>query len=422
MRALLAGLLFAVLVGVAITSAHAQGQQTVPLPESIDRRGTHDVTAEMNSFFAQVPDGSTVVFPSGGRYRVEGTLLFEDRRNLTFDGNGSEVFAATEGEKRRLHFEFVRGADITIRDLRVKGGNPQAGLAKEAYDREREFQHGFSFRGTEGVLLERVTVTDVYGDFVYLGYDVRGNGEWTTDVVVRHSTFERNGRQGMTITGAEEVVIEGNRFTDVRHNVIDIEANDEKGGGQSVRIEGNEARNWRFYFLTIGGQGTVNEVSALNNQLSGRFLGVLVKPARLGLSTPRSGLVIANNTSDTPARRSPIDITGLQGGRIEGNVQPFEEGVPAIRLVNSCDVAVGGNTFPGAKSEVERVGECGMAVDDPAGSDDGDDADVGDGASSGVELSGGEMVALGGVVVLLLVALGAFVVRDRRTSRRSSSP
>lgn len=388
------------------------------MPPGIDSSGTADVTAELSSFLADVPDGSTVVFPAGGRYRVDGTLLFEDRRNLTLEGSGSEIFTAIEGGKHRRHFEFVRGADITVRNLTVKGGNPRGGLAKEAYDREREFQHGFSFRGTVGVLLERVTVTDVFGDFVYLGYDVRGTGDWTRDVVVRESTFERNGRQGMTITGAEGVVIERNRFVDVRHNVIDIEANDKDGGGRHVRIEGNTAQNWRFYFLTVGGQGTVNDVSAVGNELSGHILGVLVKPARPGLSTPRTDLVIADNTSDTPSKRTAMDITGVQGGRIQGNVQDFEGAgsVPAIQLVETCDMTVDGNTFTGAAQEVERVGECGVATESRNPSAAGDR--VPDSADGDVELSRRELAALTGGGALLLAVLAALVLRGRRDSRR----
>lgn len=122
---------------------------------------------------------------------------------LTLMGHGATIFATTDGRavppplgskrwpRTRRHLLFLWGEGIVIRDLTVKGAHPAGGMADLAYVKELEAQHGFEFRGTRGVELDRVTVTDVYGDFVCLG----GYGStWTRDVHIHDSRFERNGR------------------------------------------------------------------------------------------------------------------------------------------------------------------------------------------------------------------------------------
>ncbi len=351
-RVALAAILAAVLLP-AVASA-----DSVTVPPSIDSTGTDDVTAKLNAFIDSVPDRSTITFPADGRYRVEGTLYLTHRHGLTFEGNRSVIFATERGTGDRRHIEAVGGSQLTFRLLQIKGANPKGGTAKEAYVPELEHQHGFSFRGTAGVLLDRVVVSDVYGDFFYLGYD-RATLAWARDVTVQDSYFARNGRQGATITGADNVSILRNRFHDVRMNVIDLEPNDEKGGATNVLVKRNTARNFRYWFMPVGGQGDINNVTVADNRAQEHFFSVLIKPRREDVSTVRHSFVFTGNTGETLANRSVFDITGLHSGRISGNYQEFGQAVPAVSLVDSCpEVVVQGNAFPGASTEVWRAGTC----------------------------------------------------------------
>lgn len=47
---------------------------TLKVPISIDATGESDVTAELCAFFASLPDGSTVQFPSMSKYRLDGSV------------------------------------------------------------------------------------------------------------------------------------------------------------------------------------------------------------------------------------------------------------------------------------------------------------------------------------------------------------
>ena len=65
------------------------GAATVDVPAAIDPTGREDVTTELNTLFAGLAPGTTLSFPAGARYRVEGVLLVLNRRDVTIDGNGA---------------------------------------------------------------------------------------------------------------------------------------------------------------------------------------------------------------------------------------------------------------------------------------------------------------------------------------------
>lgn len=66
---------------------------TVVLPDTIDSTGETDVTAEIRAFLATVPNGCTVRFRPGGRYRVNPGLSgpASDKHDITIDGTGSTL-------------------------------------------------------------------------------------------------------------------------------------------------------------------------------------------------------------------------------------------------------------------------------------------------------------------------------------------
>ncbi len=318
-----------------------------------------DITGELVGFIASVPNGSTVAFEQGGCYRIEGTVEIVDRHGLTFLGNGATFEATTRADQQRRHWKFLAGSDITIRDMTVIGAHPDAGT-DDSYDAEVEGQHGFEFLGVQGVLLEQVTVQDVYGDFFYLGPGGPPGAEevWTTDAVIRDSTFERNGRQGVAFAGAENVVIEGNTFTGVARSVFDIEPNKADGGARNVRIVDNDVTTWKSVVLTVAGKGSVSDITLADNRLHGKWLSVNLQAARIDdpdedkSGTQRQGITIEGNRSDTASGDTVIKMVEVDGVVIRDNVQPFDADdkslEPAVVLESCTDVVVEGNQFEGA--------------------------------------------------------------------------
>ena len=82
-------LMLSVMIGLT-TPAGASSSSTVA-PSTIDSTGATDVTAELVAFIASVPDGSTISFPAGARYRIEKSLIIEGRHDLTFEGQWCRV-------------------------------------------------------------------------------------------------------------------------------------------------------------------------------------------------------------------------------------------------------------------------------------------------------------------------------------------
>jgi len=330
----------------------------VSVPLTIDPTGIADVTDALSQWIASVPQYSTVFFPPGSRYRIEDTILVENKNNLTIEANGAEFFATTPGYRERSHWKFTSGSNITFRNVRIRGANPVAGLALEAYDSIREAQHGVNIKGVSRFLLEGATITDVYGDFVYVS-DERGT--WASDVTIRNSRLERNGRQGISITGGRNVMIDHNYIGDVRRSVFDLEPFSIEGGAVNVTITANEIGDSRLKFFASGGRAARIENIVVSDNTLNRPLSFYMESP---IGSRRNGLQILNNTSTVATNHPPvISLTRVDGIVVTGNSQVFAgkgaDDSPAISLTESC-ATVGANNFLGKTTIVGSDGySCG---------------------------------------------------------------
>ena len=343
------------LLSAVISAPPAIASSPTIVPSTIDATGATDVTAKLETFIAGVPDGSTISFPAGARYRIDGSLIIEGRHDLTFEGNGAEFFATTEADRERRHW-WIRDSDgITVRDVVVRGANPSAGTGDAAYRADREAQHGFDLAGDNNVLLERVTVTDVYGDFVYIGL---GKNDWSKNVTVRDSHFERNGRQGISITAGEDIRIEHNFISDVRRSTFDIEPNGPNWGARRVTISDNDIGPGRLNFIAGHGDAApFDDVTVIGNRLKGKTMNISLKaPA----AQRRSNFSLIGNTSDATFGSSipAVTIDGFDGVTIRDNVLPLAAGrqMTAVALVSTCNAVVVGNQLLNAATDVSNDG------------------------------------------------------------------
>jgi hypothetical protein len=329
-----------VAAGCGPTAGWRVGESAVvAVPASIDATGRTDVTTSLHEFLAHVPNGSTVLFRAGGRYRVEGTLRLRDRHDLTFEGNGATIFATTKGDRTRSQWRFVRGQRIVFHNLVVRGAHPHGGMSDDAYQSKYEAQHGFWFEGTRDVLLDHVTVTDVYGDFVYIGKDLDTH-IWSERVTVRWSTFARNGRQGISVTAGRDVRIEHNSITDTRRSTIDLEPNTPSWGAERVVIADNMIGPGRLMFVAAGGNGPVNHVQVLRNVLRGHLLTIDVV-AREG--TRRTDWLVDGNRSDKKANQRVVRLVRVDNVIVRNNRLKLKKPQPGIVLWGGCHYSVSNN-------------------------------------------------------------------------------
>ena len=358
----LATALSAIVLAGCIKSPFVPGPtpaRTVAVPASIDATGVTDVSGAFAAFLASIPDGSTISLAPGGRYRMESTLRIRGRHNLTFRGNGATVFATTPGDRVRSHIAIEGGSDIVFDNIRVKGANPNAGkVPEEAYQVDKEAQHGFDILGASRVTLTGVTVTDTYGDFVDIS---KHGGVWADGVHITRSHFERNGRQGIAITAARNVLIEGNRLRDMRRATFDLEPGRTDGwGADNVTIRNNDIGIGRLNFVAAAGRGPLSNITVEGNRLHGQALQFYVIDKDGGV---RRNWRVLNNTSDLEfanPSQAVMQFWKVDGLEVRGNRQPMKSRfvMYGVRAVDSCNLSLNGNDYPNARAQRIIVGGC----------------------------------------------------------------
>jgi hypothetical protein len=335
------------------------------VPQGIATDCSRDVTKELLAWIGSMPNGSTLSFAAKGCYRIDGTLRFEDRAGLVFEGNGATFKAGSEGNRDRRHFWFFGGANLVIRNLTVMGANSKAGTGDEAFRSDREFQHAFALQGVQAALLENVRASDVYGDFVYVGPDVgRGHKfQWSRKVIVQNSRFQRNGRQGIAVVAGEDVLISGNSLGQVRRATFDIEPTATHWGARNIQILNNTTTAGRLIWLASGGRShDVGDIKIAGNVMkaaTGTPIIKVVAPddgSQPPLGARRGPFIIENNVfivGGSPA--AGIDCVRCVGLTIRNNqlTFPAERSMTAVSIKSTNTTRITGNTFKGAATILE---------------------------------------------------------------------
>jgi Right handed beta helix region len=329
------------------------------VPKSINATGRVNVTERLQQFIDRVPNGHVIRFRHNGRYRSEGTLFVSHRENLVFDGNGATVFATIGGVPDRAQFWVKDGSTIVFRDLNVRGANPKGGTAEGAYNVEQETQHGFRLEGVDGVEIDSVHVSDVYGDFVYIGRDKKRVA--SQNVWIHDSDFRRNGRQGIAVTAATNVIIERNTFFKTRRSTIDLEPNSRSWHVSNVFVLNNTVGKGRLLFVASHGQGPVDNIVISGNQLHGHALTIDVLPPD---NKRRSNWIVTNNTSDMTVHNRPMRFFAIDGLVVSGNTQLVSGEQPGVIVTNDCGAQITRNDF-GAAGVVRHGDPCAAEITVP---------------------------------------------------------
>ena len=344
-------------LGAVVNPGPAGAAVIVTVPASIPSNCSRDVSAQLIAWIASVPDGSTLSFTPNGCYRVDRKLTINYRNGLTFEGNGATFRAFTSGRelsaseaRTRSMFTFWRGSNLTVRDTKVIGANPCAGVNDAAYVPALEAQTAYVIGGVRNMVLDHVAANDVYGDFVFVGAATQG-------LIVRNSTFARNGRQGWTINGSD-ILFEHNTIDHTRRATIDLEPSSKASITQRVTIRDNTIGVGRLYFLANEGLAApTSDISIIGNHFVGKAMTIRVNPP----SGTRSRYRVIGNVSDTPVGfdgGGAFQFSDVVGIEIRDNVQPMQRnrGISGLAIKNSRDVVVAGNRFQFGKAVVSRGG------------------------------------------------------------------
>jgi hypothetical protein len=325
---------------------------TVSVPSSIAANCSADVTDALQSWIASVPDNSTIAFGKNACYRLDGTVIVEDRARLLLEGNGATLRANGTGNRERGQLVLRGGHDLTVRDLVVRGVNPHAGATAAAYVADLEAQHAFAVHGATNVLLEHVQAYDTYGDFVYIGPE---GPTPSHDVTVANSVLERSGRQGISITGAIGVTITGNVISGSARSMFDIETNLRTQPVRDVHIVGNvTGAAVNFWIANKGSNSDIGDFVVSGNRMAAPTGGLVFVFARRG--TPRGPFEFIDNQLSTTGAVNDEGSSGAFYFALTDNVTlrgntvqlPAGRNMPAVELHDVHHVDVSGNHFDGA--------------------------------------------------------------------------
>jgi hypothetical protein len=330
---------------------HAFPTTTVQVPSTIDASGTKDVTDELNAWLASVPNGRVILFPRNAVYRVERTLLIQNRTDLLFDGQGSTLlvteaspYTSDMANRSRAHITLTGGERIAFRNLKLRGANSEGGWVVDL-----EAQHAFNVRGTRDLIIENCEMTETFGDGVYLASSANR-------VKIRNNRIYNIGRQGIALTGAHDVLIENNHIYDIRRGIIDLEPNSGSGWIYRLRIQDNRIGSHRLQFLPAGGgPGYVEYVEVLNNTFEDDgYMRVTVQTPTYHLGYQRNNFVFrGNDAGDKKADRRAIVVTRVSDFVIEDNNQRGSNRGHYFVEGSGCRLTVKNNNVIGWAGEQE---------------------------------------------------------------------
>ena len=340
--------------GVPLPTTEPGALTVVDVPATVDPTGRSDVTAALQAILDAAPNGATIRFARAATYRVDGTLRLRGRSGLLIDGAGATLHPTTVADYERRTWSIIDSFDIKFVDLQIRGAHPNGGTYVPAHEHE----HGFGIEGGGRITIERVRISDPYGDCVYVSNDDAGT--WADGVSFIDSSCARTGRNGVAVVAGRNVEVARSLFDTIALFPMDIEPNRSAilGGASGVSFHDNRVRApVGDYVFAANGWGPVDHVTVSDNVVAGVPFRLTVHPLD-GSGYRRSDIVVTGNHSDTPAagKHPVMDFADNDRLTVTDNVQLFSEPGVFAFVTRSCDVTVEGNEV-GAATETKIESE-----------------------------------------------------------------
>ena len=325
------------------------------LPPSIDASGRRDVSAALQTFIDDAPDGSTVRFKAGGVYRIDRAIIVHGRRNLRLHGNGATLRLPRRYQGyNSIGIRIEESQGIVIRNFTLVGNHAKAGTTG-ALDEARQSAHGIAVLSAADTLIEDVTIRRVFGDCVYVGV-AYGTNAWSDGVTFRDSTCELTGRLGVTTIAGRNVLVERVTFDKLGTSVFGMEANNSSDGADNnvyrdniIGSYGHTGLYVSYFYYASGAQGApARNVTLANNRVEGSPSGYDGRPQGLDILVngdrgPRENFIVRNNTSPISDRGPVMTFRNVKGVTVTGNEQPISSGGLAT-FPNSTNVTYANNS------------------------------------------------------------------------------
>lgn len=335
-------------VGPRATPATPNG---ITVPSSIDKTGTTDVTAALQSWINSQSDGTAatpkvLIFPAGTIYRMNTGLRVDNKKYITFWGYGSTLRPMGNGSTSGNSALRLSDSDfIKILGFRIRGANDAAGTPS-SYGVNGEYSMGIAlYKDSDDIEIADNWISHVYGDGIYISYDPPNVPDRAN---MHHNLLELTGRQGIVPDAGIDHRIEWNIIRDIAMSAIDGE--DARGGSVSLGpmyVRNNLFDRWMHfgtpaYYYTChafpidysaGDLSSMHDIYIENNTFQGGCVGPgntfenVTWDADISMwgDQAKSNIFIRNNTFNLPANQRSgwaIRLNNVNGGEITGNVIP----------------------------------------------------------------------------------------------------
>jgi len=351
------------------SQVQASPQPTLPtapgnailVPSSIPSDCSMPVESQIMQWLATVPDGSSVAFRPGGCYGEDQSITLHDRNGLTIDGQGATFRALTlsEGNPDRANWMLLGGTNNTLENMTIRGANNPSFPTPT---RDEEWQHGIDLGGTQGTVIENLSIYDVLGDFIAINSDPDksyADGA-ARNITITNVHMDHSGRQGVSLTNTDGFTMTGSYIGNTYNAGVDLEPDTLPEVVENILISGNTFGRIQFAVVSMGGYltpQTANNITISNNTMAA---GVATCDAPLWVG-PQPGGGVSNYTA-TGNRFNSIstmaDVFDLNGGTFSNNTVSFYgtgcdgKGTWGVRLYGSSNIAVANNAFIGATGPV----------------------------------------------------------------------
>jgi hypothetical protein len=249
---------------------------------------SRDVSADLNCWLAEVPDGEIVDL---GTHRVERGVKLTDRQ-LTLRG-GKLFNTLTDPVQYGVQLLKVRRGAVELHEVEIAGSWPGRDADGDGDAEPLQFFEwtGVRVNGVRSFGMYECNVHDVGGDFVYIGHGP--DGEPSTNVDIMFNDFTRCGRHGFVPNSVVDCRIAENNIRNVARWIIDVEPfgpdvvdgflfeDNTTGGGQHG-----------FFHLSAGWRTPIGNIELSGNTITHRQMVVWVER---NLLAHRRGLTISDN-------------------------------------------------------------------------------------------------------------------------------
>jgi hypothetical protein len=385
MRKLKLALVVAVLTApLVLVGGGSASAAVVTVPSTIPADCSVDVSADLNTWIAGLPNGTTASFAAGACYRIEHPVKVLNKTDFVVDGNGASFeqrspsspehqYGTPTFREWNMRWLVQFGTRVTLQEMNIKGTNTVSGVlpGSPGYSYWLEpdkFGKGFTAasEGEAGVMIREssyVTVDDVHtdatwGDGFQLGTE---NDAPVRNLVIKNSSVDRNGRQGFGVVGVEGGLFDNANVLHSWATGYDLEPNGTGASVKNIEIRNSTVYSRTASFSVSGATPTGSRSDNLYVHDNTVRWGNNSQPWFDGSSgpnqLPRQNWRIVHNTVINPSYS--IELGAVTDAIVRDNVAPMlgQGTYPAVRTLKMAGVlVVTGNTFDKASAVVADNG------------------------------------------------------------------